>query len=278
MQALISLKETIILAAVKRNNRFLYRAARQVANRYRGENNCDMATNGEQWLMSKTLPVAAVIFDVGANEGDWTAAATHLNHQGAYHCFEPSIATFEKLRERGLPTNVRLNNSALGQATGEVQLYVFGDTSVLNSFYPRAGLSQVAERVEEVSVTTLDDYALANSIDFVDFLKLDVEGHEYSVLRGAERMLRERRIGMIQLEYGGTQIDARVFLKDIFGLLIVPPCSYKAHKLFPTWLEPVERYSQDLDNFQYSNWVFVNPEIWGVSNGTPRLRARVETT
>ena len=66
-------------------------------------------------------------------------------------------------------------------------------------------------------------------------------------------MLNQGRIHRIQFEYGGTYIDARILLKDMFDLLT--PYGYRLHKIYPNRLQPVERYDQRLENFQYQNWV-----------------------
>jgi hypothetical protein len=84
---------------------------------------------------------------------------------------------------------------------------------------------------------------------------LDVEGHELEVLRGSTEMLSQGRIGTVQLEYGGCNIDARVLLKDIFAFM--EPFGYAAHKILPAGLKFVRRYDQRLENFQYQNWVFL---------------------
>lgn len=66
-------------------------------------------------------------------------------------------------------------------------------------------------------------------------------------------MLGGDRIQRIQFEYGGTYIDARILLKDIFDLLV--PLGFKIHKIYPKALRPVERYDQRLETFQYQNLV-----------------------
>ena len=68
-------------------------------------------------------------------------------------------------------------------------------------------------------------------------------------------MLAEGRIKTIQFEYGGCNIDARVFLKDLFDFF--SHFSYEFHKIQPQALRPVERYDQRLEDFQYQNWLLV---------------------
>jgi len=228
---------------------------RRYINRYNSENNSDMRTNGELRLLQEVLPDCATIFDVGANVGEWTELALDINPDLKIHCFEPSVATFRALQSRGIKGAVVLNHLGLGAYLGEKTLYVFADKAGTNSVYRREGLNNSQAQTEQIRMDTLDSYCQRKQIQHIDFLKLDVEGHELYVLNGALAMLNHGRIRRIQFEYGGTYIDAHILLKDIFDLLV--PCGYLLYKIYPNALHPIERYDQCLENFQYSNWVAV---------------------
>ena len=79
------------------------------------------------------------------------------------------------------------------------------------------------------------------------------EGHELLVLKGAKQMLTEKRISMIQFEYGGCNLDARVYLRDIWDLLNT--YDYKLAKIHPNKLYYFQEYEKQLEVFKYSNWV-----------------------
>ena len=66
-------------------------------------------------------------------------------------------------------------------------------------------------------------------------------------------MLESGAVKRIQFEYGGTYIDSRTLLKDIFDLLI--PLGYKMGKVMPNRVMLVEKYLQKFENYQYQNWV-----------------------
>ena len=102
---------------------------------------------------------------------------------------------------------------------------------------------------------TLDDYCGREDIGQIDLVKIDVEGHELSVLKGSTRMLSQGRIKRIQFEYGGTFIDARILLKDMFEFLT--PYNLLLYKIYPEEIKFVERYDQRLESFQYQNWVAI---------------------
>jgi FkbM family methyltransferase len=232
----------------------LQRVCRRVLDRLNGSNNVDMTVNGELTLLRNTLPNMSCVFDVGSNVGDWTAAALAINPKLEIHCFEPNPSTYEALVKRAFPDNVRLNEIALGEAAGERDLYVYGEIDGMNSLYSRSANVRIQRR-QRIQCGTIDSYCAMSSVSRIDFLKIDVEGHELSVLRGAERMLSEGRIGLAQFEYGGTYIDARTFLKDLWEFVKATRPSYEFYKLFPDGLRHAAAYSPSFDDFQYSNWV-----------------------
>jgi len=234
-------------------NALLYRFCRRYVEHYNGENNGDMHSNGEFHWLRKTLPQCQVVFDVGANVGDWTALALSNNPAIRVHCFEPSMATFQHLQARSFGEQVSLNHVGLSDSAGEVTMHLFAPEAGTNSLYRREGLDIAQAQVEQVRLDTLDAYCQRQAVNQIDLLKLDVEGHELMVLKGATQLLAQDGIRRIQFEYGGTFIDARILLKDMVELLL--PYGYRLHKIYPHELRPVERYEQRLENFQYQNWV-----------------------
>jgi len=269
---LTSLKHVIrkaAIAALPEQNGLLYKVARKMVDRHRGDNNFEMDDNGEKWLLARAIPNAKIVFDVGANRGDWTVAAASLNQSATFHCFEPSPTTFASLSQRCGALRAVLNNRGCGEVSAERSLFIFDDGSGANSLYNRIGSGDSSKKQESVSITTIDEYCSAEQIGFVDFLKIDVEGHELAVLRGARRVLSEGLIGMVQFEYGGTYIDARTLLKDVFEYVRATNRNYEVYKLFPSHLQAVPEYAQSLETFQYSNWALVNSARWQVRNGVP---------
>ena len=108
--------------------------------------------------------------------------------------------------------------------------------------------------------TTVEAVRLDDLIkDTIDFVKIDVEGHELEVLKGMKNLLSQYSVGSIQFEYGGTFIDARVFLKDIWELF--RDLRYEFYKVFPNNLMKIERYNQSLETFQYQNWLVLRKDI-----------------
>jgi FkbM family methyltransferase len=257
-RSLISLAGGLVLNLTPKRNFYLYRFCRRYVDRFDGQNNCDIDMNGESRLMREILPQCKVVFDVGANIGDWAALAHNINPSIELHCFEPCRATYEKLHARLASLPIKCNNVGLSAEVKEAILFSSKE-SALNSLYARDHIQEIKDRRQEViKLIALDDYCAAASLPTIDFLKLDVEGHELMALKGAHRLLSQGKIRAIQFEYGGTFIDARVLLKDIFDQFKNYP--YTFYKLYPTKILKLSSYTHELENFQYQNFVILHNE------------------
>ena len=236
-----------------------FRVCKAYVNRFNGENNDDVTTNGELTLLKCFLGrhTLLTVFDVGANVGDWARLALSINPDIQLHCFEPSRFTFERLKSSHWPEGCSLNNFGLGSKSEERVLYIFEPGSGMNSLHQRHGLEDRGwkpnSRSEVVLLRTLDEYCAEKGIDHIDFVKVDVEGHELEVLRGARRTLGESAISAVQFEYGGCNIDSRALLLDLFAFWA--DYGYCVFKLFPDGPRLIEPYSQRLENFQYANYL-----------------------
>jgi FkbM family methyltransferase len=178
-----------------------------------------------------------VIFDVGANFGQTTEVYRVLFDGCTVHAFEPRRAAFEEMRRRlAGAERVHLNHAALGDRVGSATLHLtthIESASLLplndRSWWVQA-LDIRPDGTETVAIDTVDHYCAERDIAAIDFLKLDVQGFEPECLRGATRMLGERRIGVIQAEivYHPMYQRATRFI-DIEGLL--DPFGYRLFTL-----------------------------------------------
>jgi FkbM family methyltransferase len=167
----------------------------------------------------------AVIFDVGANEGQTISLARKAIKQPIIHAFEPTRTAFTILA-RAFP-NVILNNCALGAIVGVQEIKEAGATTMSSLLEPATdgwdgrGWRDIKTRYT-VPVRTIDEYSLERGIDRIDVLKTDTQGYDLEVVKGAERMFSERRIRYVFTEitfpmmYEGqpTFDDIYIFLKD----------------------------------------------------------------
>jgi methyltransferase FkbM-like protein len=106
---------------------------------------------------------------------------------------------------------------------------------------------------ERVAVTTVDAYAAEQTIDHIDLLKVDTEGHDLRVLRGAERAFRAGAISAAQFEYNHRWIPARQYLKDAFDML--EPFRYRIGKLTPRGVEWYPGWDPELESFVEGNYL-----------------------
>lgn len=163
------------------------------------------------------------IFDVGANQGQYASeASAHLagGREFAIHCFEPSKNTFRALVEtHKAHPKITLNNFGLSDRKAQATLFMETEGSGLASLTKRRlGHFGIPHgRIEEaVELDTLTSYCAQRGIQRIHLLKIDVEGHELDVLSGARPMLENRKIDLVQFEFGGTNIDTRTYFQDFF--------------------------------------------------------------
>jgi hypothetical protein len=97
--------------------------------------------------------------------------------------------------------------------------------------------------------------ASGNGIAHVDVLKIDVEGHEVSVLEGARRALEEHRIAAIMFEFGSANINSRTFFGDFWNLF--DTLSYNLYGVLPGGgTYKIDQYRDELEYFRgASNYI-----------------------
>ena len=248
-------------------NPVVARIARAYLNHYRSENNVWADSNGEFRLLEQVMPHCAVVLDVGANIGDWTRQALAVNPSLRVHCFEPAPDNYDKLDAQGFNDSVTLNNMAVSAVDGPVTLNLYGENSPLNSLVVSQSTPHGVQTGSiKLTSTTVDSYMAAHGIVHIDFMKIDVEGAELDVLRGAEAALKQHAIDAVQFEYGQCNVQARSLLRDFFQLLTSH--DFVMYKISATCLLRYDVYSEALENFQHQNWL-------AVRTGT-LLQSRVE--
>jgi FkbM family methyltransferase len=234
----------------------------------KGENVLQMV-QGKGWSSARNLvhevhiaagllpPRDAVVLDVGANVGEWSAEMIRVagSRLGRLIAFEPSSTNHAKL-ERITHPRFELVRAAVGAEAGEMTLFSDVPGSGIGSLHHRRmdhyGVFPTAQ--EQVRVISLDDFAEQGNVERIDFMKMDIEGHELHALRGAQRLLEERRIRALSFEFGGSNIDSRTYFQDFWYLHT--GLGFRIFRIAPrARLLEVREYREDLEIFTTTNYV-----------------------
>lgn len=231
-----------------------------------GYMNADPEYNGEARLVrewaslanTRLAPRSPVVFDVGANEGDFAATILDEVEVCEVHCFEPHPKTYARLarRYRNEP-RVLLNNFGLSSEPGTFPLYDYAgsDGSAHSSFLPATfvDLYKATAEAEEAVVVTLDDYVAERRIAGIDFLKIDVEGLEESVLVGGSRAITDGIVSMVQLEFNAHNLHTGTSILSLSRAL----AGFEIYRVLSNGLAPVitagAPYSSRVEIFKYAN-------------------------
>jgi len=220
------------------------------------------------------------VFDVGANNGGFIKMLMK-NLDGrkvAIHAFEPGRVAFDALAANtiGIP-DLKLNNFGLGAASGEMTLYYSEPGSALASLTKRRldhfrkhSVEPQTPKSETVRIETIDAYCRENSIQTIDLLKIDVEGHELDVLAGAKDTLHSGIVRFLTFEFGGCNIDTRTFFQDYWYFFKqFPGC--EIFRMTPSnYLLPIRKYLETMEQFRASNFLVKLPPLRRVA-GTYNL-------
>jgi hypothetical protein len=109
-----------------------------------------------------------------------------------------------------------------------------------------------------VALNTLDDYCAERSLEKIDFIKIDTEGHELAVLQGGKQLIKSGRLPLIQFEFNEMNIVSKSVLKDFYALLQ----GYEFFRLMPNGLLPLGPYNSRNEIFVFQNILAVKSELY----------------
>ncbi len=155
----------------------------------------------ESKIMEEKIEMGNIVVDVGANIGLHTLnMARIVGNTGQVFAFEPDPSNFEILGK-----NVKINNyqniilekKAIGDKHGRTTLYQ-SDHPGKHRIFPQ---TEQAKSQVQVELTNLDNYFDSDMIDKINFIKIDVEGLEFSVLKGMKNILKNSKKIKILFEF-----------------------------------------------------------------------------
>lgn len=216
----------------------------------------DFRKNGEGLLAGLAAPHVRVFFAVGANVGQWTELLLSFKppvEKGLL--FEPSDSGAAEIRRRMASVRaVELVQAFVGADAGEQVFYEQPSAGEMSSFDLRFSGPAAVRKV--VARTTVDLEAAKRGISHIDFLKVDVEGYDWHVLRGASGLLSARAVDVVQFEYNspwapaGSTLCAALESLHSFG--------YETFLVKSDGLHPFD-YERYGEFYEYSNFVALAP-------------------
>ncbi len=148
--------------------------------------------------IEQNLKKGDVFVDIGANIGAISLPVAKRNKVEVFS-FEPAPRIFsilEKNQEENNLNNVHLMRLGLSDKVGETDFY---ESDRMHGW---SGMVKIDSFQKcRVPTTTLDIFAVENKIERIAVLKADVQGWEYFVFKGAEKLLEEKRIDVIVFEF-----------------------------------------------------------------------------
>lgn len=223
--------------------------------------NYNFDTNGELNVLKKLSSFKGeinTVFDVGANRGNWATMFNERFPEAQIYSFEILPITYEHLEAKVKGVN-KINCYNFGLSNVEKDMTINyspksdGLTTLVPNFMEEFHGGDTIKY--DVKVITGDCFCQNEKIISIDFLKIDVEGHENNVLEGLKGMLENGNIKIIQFEYGFINVATHFLLKDFYKLL--GQYGMKIGKIYPKYVDFREyRYSDE--NFYGPNYLAVH--------------------
>ncbi len=202
------------------------------------------------WFIKKHQP--KIIFDVGANKGDYSKLCRKHGFKGLIYGFEPNPITYKKLKT---DNDNRFFNIGFSDQPGSFELfYEKGNNESTHATLYKDSINKPGSDIISciIELKTIDQFVHEQQIPHIDLLKIDTEGNEYKILTGAKETIKSGKIYAIQFEITGINVVSRVFFKDFYDLLSQ---EYSFYRLLPNSFLSIDRYEEFLflEFFAYQN-------------------------
>jgi FkbM family methyltransferase len=225
--------------------------------------NSEIKTNGEFFLLREIANYyrnekKIILFDVGANVGNYSKNLADLFKDSAIYSFEPFSTAYHKLKELSLThSNILPQKIGLSAKNGELPVYSNDVFSEIGGVYNRSAILKniSLDKNEICEFRTITSFCSDNHISHIHFLKIDTEGHELEVLKGAIDFLENGKTDFIQFEFGSGNIFSRTYFWDLYNLL---KQDYVICRLLKNGFIRINEYDSDLEMQILTNFVAVN--------------------
>lgn len=211
-----------------------------------------------KYMIAKNGFKEGVILDVGANVGHYAIMLRKNNITLPIFAFEPHPVAFKKLEQAASLHQFIPVRRGAGEVSTTAVIYDYaGNTGSEHASMYKAVISDLRNSaVEEVNIdlVTIDHFVAENNISKVALLKIDTEGHELNVLKGAGLTIAKGMVDVIQIEFNEMNVISRTFFRDIIDILP----GYDFYRLLPDGLLPLGAYKiLDFEIFAFQNIVAI---------------------
>ena len=233
-------------------------------NRLYENRNHDVYSNGEFTVLKKIAKLnPKVIIDGGANIGKYSLLIQNTNPQATTYAFEPVKETYEILTKNiEQYSNIVAIRKGLYKEETSMEINLFDSNTHSSIFDINKGITE-SNKNTTIELIKGDSFLNDAKIDYVDFLKLDVEGAEYDAIVGFEESLKSGKIRAIQFEYGYINIVTKKLLIDFYNLF--EKYGYIIGKIFPKTVE-FRKYSYKGEDFLGPNFIAVKKTDFEIIN------------
>jgi FkbM family methyltransferase len=150
------------------------------------------------------------VFDVGANVGQSARKFRYAFPDARIFCFEPVESVFQELQQSvAADSRIECFQMAMGSSKGVGRVYLTDHTTTSSLIEP-----ENSRGFEEIQIDTVDSFAGQHGIETIDLLKVDAEGFDLEVLKGADSLLSSARVAFVLIEVGFHPGDDRHVLFD----------------------------------------------------------------
>lgn len=204
-------------------------------------------------LLSNKQP--KLFIDIGGNKGSYTQEILKKFPNCKVVIFEPALSNMKILKEKFKDnSNVILEQLAIANDNANVILYSNEAGSGLASLTKRR-LEHFAinfSHTEDIKSIKFEDY-WKEKLDSknIDFCKLDIEGHEMDAFIGFGKAINY--IDLIQFEFGGCNIDTRIFFQDFWYFF--KKKGFDLFRISPLGIIPITNYKESDEYFTTSNYL-----------------------
>lgn len=193
----------------------------------------------------------SVIFDVGANVGQSALKFRVAFPKAKIYCFEPVKETFEVLKGNvNTYDTISCYQIAFGSSDGQETIYLTDRSNTSSLIKPNEIVGS-----EVVNLRTVDGFASDSQIKRIDLLKIDTEGFDFEVLKGAQNMLSSGQIAFVLTEVGFHPGNTRHVLFDDIRSYLLP----MGYVLFGIYDQQPEWSGEK--RLRYANVCFYNQSV-----------------